>query len=960
MCLDALPLLPNGKVDRRALPAPESAPRGAYEPPRTRAEELLARIWSEVLRQEKVSVHDNFFELGGDSILSIQIVSRANRAGLRLSARQLFQHQTVATLAAAAEAARTTEADGRDALEGDVPTGAMPLTPIQRWFLDTHADADPHHFNQSVLLELQADVPAARLEEALTALERHHDALRMRFVRSGAGWEQSCREACPRTPLLDLDLGGLGEEAARAAIEAAAREAQPGLDLARGPLWRVVRFGRSPSRPLLLVVIHHLVVDGVSWRVLLEDLQSACEQLARGASVSLPPKTTSFRRWAERLTEHARSGKVDHELAYWRGTVDGDADPLPVDHEARPEQNTVGTTGHVTLTLGEEETRALVSEAPAAYRTQIGDLLLTALLQAFRAWTGRDALLVDVEGHGREDLVAGVDLSRTVGWFTTIYPVRLEWTPGGPGDALKAVKEQLRGVPEHGVGYGLLRHLRPADELQSKAEVSFNYLGRFDDAWGAGTLFAPSGLAPGPTRSARQVRSHLIELNGSVSGGRLHVDWLYSEAFHRRATIERLSRRFEESLRGLVEHCRSGAWGVTPSDFPLAKLDQAALDRVVAGRRQVEDIYPLSPMQEGLLFHALESPANALYHEQARYEFEGPLEAGALRLAWERVLERHAILRTRFVGAGLERPVQVVERKVPLPWREEDWRGLEAGERERRFEELLKDDRARGFDPTTAPLMRLSLVRLEDERHRLLWSFHHALLDGWSVPLVLQEVLELQRSHARGGAVTAAEPPPPFRRYIEWLSEQDQGEAERYWRAELAGFRVPTPLDAWRRDRRPARGAEAAPEPAERLLVVEEETTRRLKEFGRRQGLTLSTLVQGAWAVLLSRYSGERDVLFGVTASGREAPIPGVERGIGLFINTLPLRLRVDRDRRVAEWLVELQARQEERLRHGHSPLWRVQRWSEVKGGGPSSRPSWVSRTTRSIHPSASSRRTCG
>ena len=463
----------------------------------------------------------------------------------------------------------------------------------------------------------------------------------------------------------------------------------------------------------------------------------------------------------------------------------------------------------------------------------------------------------------------------------------------------------------------------------------FNYLGQFEEAWGEGTLFAPAGIAAGPTRSGRQRRSHLIEVNGVVSAGRLHVDWLYSEAVHERATVESLAHRFEEALRGLVAHCRSGAWGVTPSDFPLAKLDQAALDRVVV-ERHVEDVYPLSPMQEGLLFHALESPTEALYHEQGRYEFEGPLEAPALRRAWELVVERHAVLRTRFAWQGLEHPVQVVERGLPLPWQEEDWRGLEVEERERRFERLLEADREQGFDPARAPLMRLCLVRLENERHRLLWSFHHALLDGWSVPLVLQEVLELHRSRAQLRSVGAAGA-QAFRRYVDWLAGQDRDAAERYWRAELAGFRAPTPLGPWLgRARAGAQATGGGPrEVAERLMVVEAETTEQLRRFSRRHGLTLSTLVQGAWAVLLSRYSGERDVLFGVTVSGREASIPGVEQGIGLFINTIPLRLHVDGDRGVPEWLKELQARQEEQLRYAHSPLWHVRKWSEVEGGQP-------------------------
>jgi amino acid adenylation domain-containing protein/non-ribosomal peptide synthase protein (TIGR01720 family) len=919
--LDTLPLTPNGKVDRRALPLPEAG-SGAetYEGPRTRVEEVLARIWSEVLRVEVVGVRDNFFELGGDSILSLQVMARANDAGLRLSLKQLFQHQTVAELARVAGTVAAVEAE-----QGAV-TGPVPLTPVQRWFFERELES-PHHFNQAVLLEVRREVAPEVVESALRALESHHDALRMRFDKGPSGWEQRCEGPGADAPFRRADLRGLDAIEQKHSIEREVDEAQRSLHLARGPLWRVILFDVGEGQPArLLIVVHHLVVDGVSWRLLLEDLQTACGQLSRAERVRLPRKTTSFQRWSERLREYAASGGADGELEYWRAVAAAPKAGLPVDHPGGDERNTVGTSRTVSVVLGEAETRALLQEVPAAYRTQIGDVLLTALVEAFAPWTGREDLLVELEGHGREELFEGADLSRTVGWFTTIYPVRLSRVAGDPGQVLGGVKEQLRRVPNRGIGYGLLRYLSGQD-LRSGADVAFNYLGQFDQLAGEDGLFVPAAESAGRAQSERARRTHLLEVNGLVAGSRLRLDWVYSEAVHERETVEALARRFEDSLRGLIAHCRSGAWGFTPSDFPLAKLDAAHLDGVVGGRRDVEDIYPLSPMQEGMLLHTLMAPDSGVYLEQTTFELEGVLDAPALRRSWERVVERHGALRTRFSWEGQARPLQVVERGVTLPWDEEDWRGRHADEQAERFEELSREDQERGFDLDHAPLLRIRLIRLQEERYRLVWSFHHALLDGWCLPLLMKEVLALYQSYTRGMAAELADV-RPYREYIAWLQGQDEAAAERYWRDALSGFTIPTPLVV----DRPSRGNVAA-EAGERVFLLGEEATRALKSLGRRHGLTLNTVVQGAWAVLLSRYSGQQDVVFGVTASGRPASLPGVETMVGLFINTLPLRAKVEPDQAVVEWLKGLQASQVEQRQWEHSPLAQVQKWSPVPAG---------------------------
>ncbi|HEV7587202.1 MAG TPA: amino acid adenylation domain-containing protein [Longimicrobium sp.] len=579
--LDALPVSPNGKVDRKKLPAPGSARVATgdeYVAPTTPAEQALARVWAEVLRVERVGIHDNFFSLGGDSILSIQVIARANEAGLRVTPRSVFQHQTIAELAAVVGHAAAPVAE-----QGPV-TGDVPLTPVQRWFF-AQGPAEPHHFNLTLLFQARESLDASTLERACAAVLAHHDALRMRYERGEGGWRQVNAGPSTETPFAVLDLSALPAEEREAAFTSRAAELQRSLELEHGP---VVRFAlvRMGDADRLLVVAHHLVIDAVTMGFLAQDLETAYRQLAAGGEVHLPKKTTSFRQWATRLAEHARSGEVRAQAAFWLGQ--GGAPPLPVDGAGT---NPEGEAGRVSVELDAEDTRALLQDVPPVYQTQVNDVLLTALARAFRGWTGARAVRVDLEGHGREDLFDGVDLSRTAGWFTAIYPVVLELPEqGGEGDAIKAVKEQLRAVPGKGISYGLLRWLSDDGEIPSAlaalpaAQVSFNYLGRMDVGGDAETgLFAGVDADAGPTRSPAAARTHLLAVDAAVMDGRLHATWTYGPGVHRRETVERLAEAFAAELRALIEHCRHPqAGGFTPSDFALAELDQGALDALLS------------------------------------------------------------------------------------------------------------------------------------------------------------------------------------------------------------------------------------------------------------------------------------------------------------------------------------------------------------------------------------------
>ncbi|MDT5029141.1 MAG: hypothetical protein QOE61_5567, partial [Micromonosporaceae bacterium] len=452
--LDTLPMSPNGKVDRTSLPDPDlsAASTARYVAPGTPTEIALVGIWTDVLGVEKIGVEDNFFALGGDSILSIQVVARAGQAGLRLATKDLFLHQTVASLAPHVRLPVDDPA-------GRAPVvGAVPLTPIQLWFFSS-GRRNPHHFNQSHLVELDPAVEVMSLRRALAALLAHHDALRMRFDQVEGQWRQYNARVTPTDALIEHDLSTMNPFGWDTAMERMADDVHTSFDLTAPPLLRAVLFGLGPeSAPRLLLVVHHLVVDGVSWRILLDDLDTAYQQAVRGEPIDLGVKTTSFQEWARRLVDHVATGGLDHELDHWSAALD--SPKLPLD---RPEPVPGTAARAVSVQLSADDTDALLRGAPAAYRTRINDVLLGALAWALSRWTRQPRVVVDIEGHGREDVLDDVDLSRTVGWFTTVFPVALDVPEGNWRDLVKSIRKQLRAIPGNGFGYGALRQFGRLD-----------------------------------------------------------------------------------------------------------------------------------------------------------------------------------------------------------------------------------------------------------------------------------------------------------------------------------------------------------------------------------------------------------------------------------------------------------------------------------------------------------------
>ncbi|WP_256105560.1 non-ribosomal peptide synthetase [Streptomyces sp. ODS05-4] len=938
VALDALPRTPGGKTDLTALPAPAVRRRAARTSGESRARTLCA-VFADVLGLDAVDPDEDFFMLGGDSILSMTVAARARKAGLAVSPRQVFEHRTPAALAAAlgdadAPAAHAADTDG---------VGDLTLLPIVHQLRE---DGGPiGRFNLSMLLRTPANAETGALAQVLQAVLDHHDGLRQRLTRMDLGPAVPALWSATITPagsvdaaalLHRVDAAGLDEDALRTLIARESHAAADRLDPDAGTMLQAVFFDAGPGRSgRLLLAVHHLVVDGVSWRVLLGDLAAAWDAVAQGRRPELAPVPVSLRRFARQAAEQATSPQRQAELPYW-------ADVLAPGAELAPGADRTGTAGQSrdhTVTLTTEETRALLTAVPAAAGADVTEVLLTALRLAASRWRadrgGEPAadLLVDLERHGRDG--ADLDLSRTVGWFTALHPVRLP-AADGPLESLKAVKEAVRSAPDSGAGYGMLRYLNPqlapVFARLATAQVLVNYFGRLPADQHADWAPAAESDALSLAPDAGLAMPYPLQLNAvtadTPAGPELRATWS-RPAGHALAEddVRALALAWTEALRELIAHTATGgaAPALTPSDLPLVTLTQTEIDRVrEVSPVPVADIWPLSPLQEGIHFHAgYDADGLDVYTAQDCFDFDRRLDAERLRAACAALLARHPALRTGITSDGLPAPVQFAgpADAVPVPLTETDLTGLDPRRREARLTEIADADRLRRFDLDRPPLFRLHLIRLTEHTDRLMLSHHLVAWDGWSQSLFLGELLALYAAGGDASALPAA--PGSYRDYLAWLARQDVDAARAAWRTVLAGLDEPT-LVAGRRGGDPVI-------PRRRTLDLGTALSDRLREGARAHGLTVNAVLSTAWALVLSAAVGRDDVVFGATVAGRPAEVPGADTAIGMFLNTVPQRITLRPAEPVGDLLRRVQAERTALMDHEYLGLAELQR----AGGHP-------------------------
>ncbi|WP_156897729.1 condensation domain-containing protein, partial [Paenibacillus massiliensis] len=896
----------------------------AYVAPRTAVEQVLAEIWAGVLGMEAIGTQDNFFELGGDSIKALQVSSRLLQAGYRMEMKDLFSHPTVAALSPRVQSVT------RLADQSEVQ-GAVKLTPVQHWFFEQHF-AEAHHHNQSVMLYNPDGFDEKVLRAAMNHVVSHHDALRTVFRLAEQGYEAYNR-AVGEGQLYTLEAIDLRAEPELAhIIEAKANEIQSSIDLSTGPLVRLGLF-HCADGDHLLIAIHHLVVDGVSWRILFEDITAAYEQASNGQVISLPNKSDSFRTWAEEQARYADSEAVAAELKFWKDIEQGNYEVLPKDTPQPYSLNKDSAT--VTISWTAQETEQLLKQAHRAYSTDVNDLLLTALGMSIQRWAGIERVLVSLEGHGREGIVQDIDISRTVGWFTTQFPVVLDMTACEDlSKQIKQVKEGLRHIPQKGIGYGILRYLSALDVQESftvEPEISFNYLGQFDQDVPQGSIQV-SPYAGGSEHSALQARAYALDINGLISNGELQLTISYSHQEYQADTMEKLADALRTSLQDILEHCVAREQTeLTPSDIMLKNVTMTELDQLIAQTRDIgelENVYALTPMQKGMLFHSLLDAGSGAYFEQTTFDLHGRFNVQLFRDSLQHLAQRHEIFRANFYSGWQDEPVQVIFRHKEIGFCHEDLRHFSAQEQEVFLQEYIRQDKQAGFDLSRDALMRVAIIQTSDQDYRFVWSSHHILMDGWCVALVTDEVFEVYFAAVEQRAPKLS-PVTPYHQYIEWLEEQDDLEAASYWNQYLFGYDQQAVL--------PTGGTAVKAEKVKQtqfehiLCDLGKDLTARIDVIAKQHHVTINTLLQTVWGLLLQKYNGNDDAVFGSVVSGRPADIPGMEHMVGLFINTIPVRIRGGAEDSFAELMKGTQQQALRSQAYETYPLYEIQALTEQK-----------------------------
>ncbi|MEQ2026735.1 amino acid adenylation domain-containing protein [Xenorhabdus szentirmaii] len=917
---EILPLTENGKIDRKGLEQISLAERNPLPTRRTAVtvlEKQLTEIWQQVLDQDNLGIDDDFFVLGGDSILSLQIVFRAREIGLHIAPKMLFDYPTIAALAAVVTPGIVAD-DKTQPVQGEYA-----LLPIQRAFFEQQPaqnNANLHHYNLSYLYELEAGTDIPVLSQALVMLVNQHDGLRSRFPLIGEHAPKYARIDAPVTewPIEQIHIS---ENPAHEVLRQIAAERQAQLNIENGPLLTATHF-MTAGGDYLLLTVHHLVVDGVSWRIITEDLTHYYRTLLAGETPRPATKSASLMEWASHLADYTQSDLAQPERDFWQKKRNSVVPPLlPCDRGEKPRAGLVRESAKYRLTLNSADTTSLVQHTGQAYRTHVGDLLLAALAATLQRWSGSGKLHVDMEGHGRESLHETVDVSRTVGWFTTIYPLLLDLPACCPAEQLiPMVKEAVRQVPYSGTGYGALRTFSdtlsdsPSDTNSLPdfplADICFNYLGQFTRSFHQTPLKGVADMMQEHRHSPDHVRMYALEVDSYIDEGQLQIEWTYNGQSYQHETIGQLATAMKEQIIRLTEHCMTRSQATyTPSDFPLARLNAETLHQLQQRYGVMEDVFPLTYTQEGMLFHSMAERGSGLYHEQLCFSLPRGVDIARLQQAWQKAVAHYPILRSRFELSLTNEPLQIILPQQKPEWRQHDLRLHQPADAEQQRLHLLSADLAEEFglnpdEPGQGTLYRITVLQLPDEQTQLIFSHHHAILDGWSVRLMLTTVEAIYHSPDE-----KLQPAPAFKSFIRW-QQQSRKACQDYWHGQLAGVTSATPLPA-------AHPIRVASQQKQRhAFRLSTELSRQLAETGRDYRLTLNTLVQGAWALLLQRYSRQDECLFGMTVSGRQADLAGIDKMVGLLISTLPIHITSQANQTVADWLsaIQQQLREHERF----------------------------------------------
>lgn len=879
--MDRIPLTSNGKIDTSALPSisEKDIIKETFVAPSTPEEEILASVWKDVLGRDKISIKDNFYNLGGDSIKSIQIGSRLNQLGYRLGVEHMLKNPVLEDLAKYLEV-------NLKVVDQSLVSGEVALTPIQHFFFNEPSIPVAHHFNQTVLLKSEEAIDTEILSKCIETLVAHHDALRMVCKKENGQWIQTNKKMSKdafEVQFYDLTKN----EEPLQEMQRIGSEIQSTINLENGPLCRVAHF-RLQDGDRFAIIIHHLVVDGVSWRIILEDFTTVFEAFTQQKEPALPLKTDSFQLWSSKLQVYAASETMQKERTYWEAVCSQEVTPIPVNTEN--DTNVFNYNKTVSFEIDANITELLLSKVHHIYNTEINDILLTSLGLAIKNTFGLEKAVVKMEGHGRENIIDNVDINRTVGWFTSVYPFVVDVSEcSDDKEALVQVKEGLRKIPNKGVGYGILQYLTSNFTANIQPSIVFNYLGDFGATQEnfENKKLQQAFESIGASIAKENGNDVPLNIYGMIAAGQLQISLDYQKETLTDEKVAELMENYKTNLSKLIyELSKEERTYLTPSDVTYKKLSNKVLAELNS-ENTIEDIYELSPLQQGMYYHWKADTSNSQYIEQLTYRLKtNTLPVKAVAEAYEKLVARHTILRTSFTEKYSDTILQIVHKKVEGTFVYNKFESKATSETIDDYVQQIKIvDREKGFDLTNLSQMRLTLIQLTDNTYEFIWSFHHILMDGWCVSMLINEFYQLLNGIINKVPVSLPKP-LPYSDYIKWLNSVDKEKSLSYWDTYVTGYtdiaKVPFELQE--------KESNVFNKTAE-TVRLQNDTFQKVKQLCSSLEITQNTFIQGIWGYLLSRYNNTKDVIFGTIVSGRPTDLMGVENMIGLFINTIPVRV---------------------------------------------------------------------
>lgn len=903
--MDRLPLTPNGKVDRKALPEPDGEVDSGveYVAPRNDMEKSIAQVWEKVLGVKNVGRNDEFFALGGDSIKAIQAISQMNNRGYTFEIKDLMNNPRMKDLIVHIK-------DTKKAVDQSEVSGEIELTPIHKWFLEQeHLNRD--HFNQDLMLFRPDGFRVDRIERAFDQIVQHHDLLRAVYV------DHTFINREVTNKLYDFHIYELrGKPIADDYITSLCTELQASMNLAKGPLVKIGLF-KTDKGDYLLIAIHHMVVDAVSWRIIIEDF----DLLYNEPEQKLPLKTTSFQEWASKQKQYASGYALQNERNYWNSLSEWEMKELNKDYDPSNIDN--AKIIQKTIELDKAYTEKLLTKVNKAYSTEINDILLSALTYTIADFNQTDRILINLESHGREQIINEVDITRTVGWFTSQYPVVL-CAKDHVADVIKDTKDTLRRIPHKGIGYGILKYLSPFEwKAMRKPDISFNYLGQFDENISSAS-FILSDISPGDSVSKESCRLYPLNMSAMVLHKQFRLSLSYIREEFNDDTIEGLLQRYMDRLTWIIDHCISQDHvEITASDLTDEHMSWDEITQNIEQIENVKRIYPLTPMQEGLLFHSM-ADKGEYYHVNMELRVSGELNKELFHQSFRELVARHDVFRTNFDSSSFRENMQIVYKSREAEFTYLDIRDLGI-EKEAYIEQLVLEDRKRGFDLSKDILIRLFVVRMNEREYSLILSNHHIILDGWSFGMVSSELFDIYHCLLQNSKVETKQV-KPYEAYIKWIGTQDKTSALHYWSTYLKGYDTAIDIPF-------KKAAVTEGKPQEVILSLDQDITKQIENVVKQNNVTMNTIFQSVWAIQLQRYNHVDDVVFGFIVSGRTTQINGIDEMVGLFINTIPLRVNTTQERRYSEVLQKIKADFHDCEPYRYCSIAEVQNLTEVGTG---------------------------